>query len=51
MSLILNIDTTTETALANIAENGVVLCEATNETQNSHAAFLHPAIQLILSKK
>jgi len=50
MSLILNIDTTTETALANIAEDGAVLCEATNEMQNSHATFLHPAIKSILQK-
>lgn len=50
MSLVLNIDTTSEAALANIAENGVVLLEERNEIQNNHAAFLHPALQSLLHK-
>ena len=50
MSLILNIDTTSGTALVNIAEDGTVLFEETNPDQKDHAAFLHPAIQSLLKK-
>lgn len=50
MSLILNIDTTSETAIVNIAKDGVVLFEEVNQEQRDHAAFLHPAIQLLLKK-
>jgi tRNA threonylcarbamoyladenosine biosynthesis protein TsaB len=50
MSLILNIDTTSATALVNIAANGAVLFEEVNESQKDHAAFLHPAVQSVLKK-
>ena len=50
MSLILNIDTTSETALVNIAKDGVVLFEEVNPEQKDHAAFLHPAIQVLQKK-
>lgn len=50
MSLILNIDTTSEQALVNIAKDGVVLFEEVNENQRDHASFLHPAIVAVLKK-
>ncbi len=48
MSLILHIDTTAESALVNIAENGEVLFEEVNELQKDHASFLHPALETVL---
>jgi tRNA threonylcarbamoyladenosine biosynthesis protein TsaB len=50
MSRILNIDTTSESALVNIAVNGAVLFEEANESQRDHASFLHPAIAAVLKK-
>lgn len=50
MSLIINIDTTAEQALVNIARDGVVLFEETNNAQKDHAAFLHPAVLVVLKK-
>jgi len=50
MSLILNIDTTSESALVNIAENGTVVFEAANDSQKDHASFLHPALLMVLKK-
>lgn len=50
MSLILNIDTTSEQALVNIAKDGIVLFEETNDSQKDHAAFLHPSVLLLLEK-
>lgn len=50
MSLIVNIDTTSATALVNIAIDGVVAFEELNKDQKDHAAFLHPAIQSLLKK-
>ena len=50
MSLILNIDTATETAYINIAENGVSLGEARNEEMKDHAGFLQTAIQALAKK-
>lgn len=47
MSLLLNIDTATETASVSIARDGHILQEAVNKEQKDHAAFLHLAIQLI----
>ena len=44
MSLILNIDTATETALVNFARNGTVLQSLQNEAQKNHASFLQTAI-------
>lgn len=50
MSLIVNIDTTSGTALVNIAQDGIVLFEEMNSEQKDHAAFLHPAIQSLVKK-
>lgn len=50
MSLILNIDTTTETALVNIALTGQIIDEEINTQQKDHAAFLHTAVGTLLSK-
>lgn len=50
MSLILNIDTTSDTALVNIAKDGNVLFEELNDIQKDHASFLHPAILAVLKK-
>lgn len=48
MSLLLNIDTTLNTACVSVAKDGCILQEAFNNNQKDHAAFLQPAIQLIL---
>ena len=48
MSLLLNIDTALDTACVSIAKDGCILQEAFNNNQKDHAAFLQPAIQLIL---
>jgi len=45
MSIILNIDTATETAHVSIAKDGIVLKSYPNQTQKDHASFLQPAIQ------
>jgi tRNA threonylcarbamoyladenosine biosynthesis protein TsaB len=49
MGLILNIDTATEKASICLALNGESLALAENFTQNSHAAWLHPAIEQMMS--
>lgn len=45
MGLILNIDTSIETAAVSIAKDGKILGCITNEIQKEHASFLHIAIQ------
>ena len=45
MSLILNIDTATETAQVSFAKDGIVLQSLHNDLQKDHAAFLQTAIQ------
>ncbi|MEO8770446.1 MAG: tRNA (adenosine(37)-N6)-threonylcarbamoyltransferase complex dimerization subunit type 1 TsaB [Ferruginibacter sp.] len=50
MSLILNIDTSTETANVCIAEDGKLLASISNPHQKDHAAFLHNAINDIIQK-
>lgn len=50
MSLILHIDTATETANVSIAKSGTVVAEAFNYDQKDHAAFLQPAIKEIAEK-
>ena len=50
MSLILNIDTASEIAHINIAEDGVIIQEEKNTNQKDHAAFLQPAIYSLLKK-
>jgi tRNA threonylcarbamoyladenosine biosynthesis protein TsaB len=49
MSLILNIDTATETAQVNFAKDGRVLQFLTNTSQKDHAAFVQTAVQLLLN--
>ncbi len=50
MSHILQIDTATETAGVSIAENGILLAVARNDSQKEHAGFLHKAIKKILEQ-
>ncbi len=49
MSLILNIDTSTETAGISLAEDGKELASARNGNQQDHAAWLHQAIKKLLN--
>lgn len=49
MSVILNIDTSLENASVSIAENGEILNYLTNSVQKNHAAFLHIAINKLLT--
>jgi tRNA threonylcarbamoyladenosine biosynthesis protein TsaB len=51
MSIILNIDTSLETASVSIAKEGVILSLQTNEIQREHAAFLHVAIKELFEKE
>ncbi|MGG9961701.1 tRNA (adenosine(37)-N6)-threonylcarbamoyltransferase complex dimerization subunit type 1 TsaB [Ferruginibacter sp. SUN106] len=48
MSLILNIDTATETAQVNFARDGIVLQSLQNVSQKDHASFVQVAIQQLL---
>lgn len=48
MSLILNIDTATETAQVSFAKDGQILHYLQNDLQKDHAAFLQTAIQQLL---
>lgn len=50
MSHILQIDTATETAGVSIAENGILLAAARNDSQKEHAGFLHMAIKKMLAQ-
>lgn len=50
MSLILNIDTATQTANVSISENGTIIEGLENTVQKDHAAFLHPAIAHLMQK-
>lgn len=50
MSLIINIDTATETAHVSIAKDGIVLQQLFNNNQMDHAGFLQVAIKDILSR-
>ena len=51
MSLILNIDTANETAHVSLAKDGTILDKVFNREQKSHASFLQPAIQQLVSGK
>jgi tRNA threonylcarbamoyladenosine biosynthesis protein TsaB len=51
MSLILNIDTSTEIAMVCLSENGNVISEMVNTNQKDHASFLHVAILELLKKQ
>ena len=48
MSIILNIDTATDTASVSIAKNGEILAETTNDEPKNHGGFIQPAIQALL---
>src|SRR6266513_858318 len=48
MSLILNIDTAIETASITLAQDGKVFRSATNESEKDHAAWIHPAIHILM---
>jgi tRNA threonylcarbamoyladenosine biosynthesis protein TsaB len=50
MSLLLNIDTAQETATVSISKGDQLLCLRINEQKNDHAAWLHPAIDEILTE-
>lgn len=50
MSLILNIDTALENASVCLAESGKVMDESVNNIRQDHAAWLHPAIDILLKK-
>jgi tRNA threonylcarbamoyladenosine biosynthesis protein TsaB len=51
MSIILNIDTSLETASVSIAKEGTILSVQTNAIQREHAAFVHVAINDLLAKE
>ncbi|MBX2888582.1 MAG: tRNA (adenosine(37)-N6)-threonylcarbamoyltransferase complex dimerization subunit type 1 TsaB [Ferruginibacter sp.] len=48
--MILLIDTTTETALVALANEGKIIAQKNNSQQKNHAAFIHPAIQELLNQ-
>ena len=50
MSLILNIDTASETASVCLAKDETIVQLTGNETQSNHAAWLHTAIMDVLKK-
>ncbi len=50
MGLILLIDTALEVASVGIAREGILLCKRENAKQNDHAAWLHVAIQEVLTE-
>ena len=50
MSLLLNIDTSTDIAIVSIAKDGYILQEAINKEQKDHASFLHTAIESTCKK-
>jgi tRNA threonylcarbamoyladenosine biosynthesis protein TsaB len=48
MALILNIETAIETASISLAQDGRVILSATNESKKDHAAWIQPAIRLLM---
>lgn len=50
MSLILNIDTSTETAGVCLSKEGVTLAMAENRDQKNHSSWLHPAIRQLMEE-
>ncbi|MEI9947058.1 MAG: tRNA (adenosine(37)-N6)-threonylcarbamoyltransferase complex dimerization subunit type 1 TsaB [Chitinophagaceae bacterium] len=48
MAIILNIDTSVDTASLCLAKDGKILQAAVNDNQKDHASWLHPAIQTIM---
>jgi tRNA threonylcarbamoyladenosine biosynthesis protein TsaB len=51
MSIILNIDTSLESASVSIAKEGIILSVQTNAIQREHASFVHVAINELLAKE
>ena len=49
MSLLLNIDTSTENATVSLAQDGKIIQSAGNNNQKEHATFLHETIKNLLS--
>jgi tRNA threonylcarbamoyladenosine biosynthesis protein TsaB len=49
MSLILNIDTSTENATVSVAQDGTIIQSAENNNQKEHATFLHETIKILLA--
>ena len=45
MAIIINIDSSLETASVSIAKNGIILQHLVNDLQKQHASFLHIAVQ------
>lgn len=50
MSLILHIDTATETAGVYLAMEGVLIAAAINQQQQDHAKWIHPAIEQLIKE-
>ena len=50
MSLLLNIDTSTETAFVSLTNNETIIAFLENDVQKEHAAFIHPAIKNIMQE-
>jgi tRNA threonylcarbamoyladenosine biosynthesis protein TsaB len=50
MTLILNIDTSQDTACVSLADDGAIIKAVTNETQKDHAAWIHPAIEKLFEE-
>ena len=50
MALILNIDTSQDTACVSLALDGEVITAATNESQKDHAAWIHGAVEKIFAQ-
>ena len=50
MALILNIDTSQDTATVSLADDGAVITAVTNETQKDHASWIHHAIEKLFEE-
>ncbi|MCY7293701.1 MAG: tRNA (adenosine(37)-N6)-threonylcarbamoyltransferase complex dimerization subunit type 1 TsaB [Ferruginibacter sp.] len=48
MAIIINLDSTLETASVSIAKDGIILQQKSNTVQKEHAAFLHSSIKSML---
>ncbi len=49
MAIIINIDTSLETATVSLAKDGIILQYLQNDVQKQHASFLHTAIQKLVT--
>lgn len=50
MGLILNIDTSLEDGSVSLSRNGVIISVKKNSSPKEHAAFLHPAVKVLLAE-